>query len=217
MVRQRKTREESKCIELYRKYYLDRDYEQVDLFKLLDDAFTLSNVVYPGSFVHISPSFVFPNVTYIDSDRQARGFFDNDKQIKTYIRGRKAYKQEPNVTFVDADYRKIRSDLLDRFDLLISQYAGFVSEACKPYLKVGGLLLVNNSHGDAGLAAVDEDFELIATVHVSRGKYRISYTDLAEYFVPKNKVKLTQAYLHDLGKGVGYIRTAPLYLFRRIS
>lgn len=28
-------------------------------------------VLYPGSFVDVAPSFVFDNVTYVDSDRQA--------------------------------------------------------------------------------------------------------------------------------------------------
>ena len=40
-----------------------------------------------------------------------------------------------------------------RVDVLLSQYAGFISEPCKGYLRAGGVLVANNSHGDARLPA----------------------------------------------------------------
>lgn len=52
-------------------------------------------------------------------------------------------------------------NLKTKFDLLISQYAGFISDTCINYLKVNGYLLVNNSHADAGLAAIDKDYKLL--------------------------------------------------------
>lgn len=204
-------------IQIYRKYYVDRDYEQLDLFQLLKDEFKIQKVVYPGSFVHISPSFIFPDVTYIDSDKQAKIFFKNNEQVKAFIHTRKQYQQETSITFLGEDYRTIFKEFVDCFDLLVSQYAGFISEACKAYLKIDGILLVNNSHGDAGLAAIDKDFKLIATVHKSREKYHISYADLNAYFSPKGSVKITKNYLHKLGKGVDYTKTAFLYIFRRVA
>jgi hypothetical protein len=75
---------------------------------------------------------------------------------------KKVYSQAAQVQFHFADYRNDLENMDNRFDLLISQYAGFVGQYCKPYLKVGGLLLANNSHGDAGMAAIDEDYQLIA-------------------------------------------------------
>jgi hypothetical protein len=47
------------AIQAYKQYYMDRDYEQVDLFRLLKKTYGLRNVIYPGSFIHISPSFIF--------------------------------------------------------------------------------------------------------------------------------------------------------------
>ncbi len=108
-------------------------------------------------------------------------------------------------------------ELYRQFDLLISQYAGFISDTCKEYLKIGGFLLVNNSHGDAGLASIDEDYQLISTVHKAKGKYRISHTSLEKYFIPKRKIVVTKELLYKTGKGVGYTKTAPLYIFQRIS
>jgi hypothetical protein len=205
-----------KIIKMYKKYYIERDYEQVDLFRLLKDNFEISRVIYPGSYVHISPSFIFQDVVYIDSDKKAKEFFKSSS-YKEYILQRKEYREDPAVNFYSIDYKKEIPELINQFDLLISQYAGFISDTCKKYLKVGGILLGNNSHGDAGLASIDDDYQLIATVHKSKGKYRISHTSLKNYFIPKRNIKVTKEYLYKTGKGVGYTKTAPLYLFRRIS
>ncbi len=204
------------AIQAYKKYYIDRDYEQVDLFRLIKKTYKITSAIYPGSYVHISPSFIFADVVYIDSDKKAKQFFNNDQLIE-FIRDRKEYIEDPKISFHGIDYKSSINGLHRKFDLLISQYAGFISDACKGYLKIGGYLLVNNSHGDAGLASIDEDFKLISTVHKAEGKYRLSHTFLERYFIPKNKIIVTKELLHKTGKGVGYTKTAPLYIFQRIS
>jgi len=202
--------------QVYREYYFDRDYEQIDLFRLMKEKFAIKEVIYPGSYVQISPSFIFTDVVYIDSDKNAIKFFKSKKVIDM-INERKEYSDAPKITFHGIDYQKTIDGLSRQFDLLISQYAGFISEACKQYLKIGGYLLVNNSHGDAGLASIDKDYQLISTVHKSKGKYRISDATLEKYFVPKRDIKVTREHLYKTGKGVGYTFTAPLYIFQRIS
>jgi hypothetical protein len=106
---------------------------------------------------------------------------------------------------------------LETFDLLISQYAGFVGQYCKPYLKTGGFLLANNSHGDAGLAAIDDDYQLKAVFSARNGKHRISEKNLDEYFVPKSQIQLTKEYLEKLQKGIVYKKTAGVYLFQKVQ
>jgi len=200
----------------YKKYYVDRDYEQVDLFRLMKDKYAIEKVIYPGSYVHISPSFIFTDVVYIDSDTKAIKFFKNKKPID-FVNKRKEYSSAPKITFHGIDYKKPIDALFNQFDLLISQYAGFISEACKEYLKIGGYLLVNNSHGDAGLASIDEDYQLISTVHKNKGKYRITDAALERYFIPKRNIEVSRELLHKTGKGVGYTHPAPLYIFQRIA
>lgn len=212
-----KTSSHPEVIALYEKYYIDRDYEQVDLFQLLKKKYGISNVVYPGSYVHISPSFVFPYVAYIDADKKAKKFFSDANIIGKYISKRKEYKAPPHFEFYAGDYRNTIDDLKGQFDLLISQYAGFISDCCKEYLRIGGYLLVNNSHGDAGLASMDKDYKLISTVHKSNGKYRLSTTNLDKYFIPKKDIVVTKGYLYKTGEGVGYSKVAPLYIFQRVS
>ena len=204
------------AVQTYKKYYIDRDYEQLDLFRLIKRTYKITRSIYPGSYVHISPSFIFSDVVYIDSDKNAKNFFKSDMLIE-FIRERKEYNEDPKISFHAIDYNILIDKLHRQFDLLISQYAGFISETCKEYLKIGGFLLVNNSHGDAGLASIDEDYKLISTVHKAKGKYRLSYTTLEKYFIPKSKIIVTKELLYRTGKGVGYTETAPLYIFQRIS
>lgn len=203
-------------IHLYKQHYIERDYEQLDLFRLLATKYAINKVVYPGSYVQISPSFIFPDVVYIDSDSKAKKFFA-DRSCEVYIETRKEYEEETHVAFYGIDYKKTQDELHGQCDLLISQYAGFISDTCKRYLKIGGILLVNNSHGDAGLASIDNDYRLIAAVHKSGGTYRLTKASLEKYFVPKKNIIVTKKLLYETGKGVGYTKTAPLYIFKRVS
>jgi hypothetical protein len=204
------------AIEAYKKYYVNRDYEQVDLWRLLRNRFGISQVIYPGSYIQISPSFIFPCVIYIDSDKNAIRFFQSSKLIEM-VNQRKEYSEDPEIVFHGVDYRNLVEAYQSKFDLLISQYAGFISEVCKPYLKTGGYLLVNNSHGDAGMASIDRDYKLISAVHKTKGKYSLSNSSLAEYFIPKKDITVTKELLLERSKGVGYTKTAPLYLFQKIA
>ncbi len=204
-----------KAFAAYKKYYIDRDYEQVDLFRTLKNELGISNAIYPGSYIQISPSFIFPCVVYLDSDRNAVKFFQS-KAPHEIVRNRKIYPEEPRIIFHGRDYTELIKEYRSTFDLLISQYAGFISGVCKPYLRRGGCLLVNNSHGDAGMASLDGEYQLIAAVHRSRGKYRLSTTALEDYFIPKKDIRVTRAMLLERKKGVGYSRTAPLYLFQKV-
>ena len=200
---------------LYKKFYIDRDYEQVDLFRLLKQSFGIRRAIYPGSYIQISPSFIFPEAVYIDADKKAIKCFQSG-QLLEIIYDRKEYPEDPIVTFHGADYKELIPAYQARFDLLISQYAGFISEACKPYLRPGGYLLVNNSHGDAGMASIDPDFQLIATVHKRSGSYRLSDTALNDYFIPKKDIRVTKELLHERKRGIRYTKTAALYLFQEV-
>ena len=76
-------------------------------------------------------------------------------------------------------------------------------------------LLTNNSHGDAGAAALDPDYELVAVVQRRGQTFTISERNLETYFVPKHDRELNRAYLRKLGRGIGYKKTAFSYIFQR--
>jgi hypothetical protein len=202
--------------ELYRKHFIDKQDERLELFTLLSERFSICSVLYPGSFTHLTPSFVFPVTSYVDSDRRAARFF-TDPTLLDFVRSQKTYPEAPEVRFHPQDYTQAFEEEPGSFDLLISQYAGFVSQACKRYLKPGGVLLANNSHGDAGMACLDPDYAFIAAVNRRGEKFSLVEKNLEAYFVPKKEIKITKAYLERTSKGVGYRKSAFSYLFRRVG
>lgn len=204
------------ALDLYQKYFEGRQFERLDLFEIIADKFNVQRALYPGSFVHITPSFVFPDVVYVDNDKQAKQFFGKPEIFK-FIAERKVYAQEAKVSFYFTDYRNSFEEPLEAFDLLISQYAGFISQHCKRYLKIKGILLVNDSHGDASMAFIDPDYEFIGAILRNKGKHRISENGLETYFIPKKPVEVSKEYLEQIQKSIAYQKTASSYLFRRVK
>jgi len=200
---------------LYQKYHMDREDERLDIFKIIAEKFKIKTALYPGSFVHITPSLTIPKVVYVDSYKKTKKFFDNPEVYK-FITKNKIYKEEPKIVFHLKDYQKDIEEAKQSFDLLISQYSGFVSQYCKKYLKVGGLLVANNSHGDASMASIDKDCEFTGVFKKrSANKYTFSDANLDTYFIPKKPRKITKTYLREIKKGIGYTKYASSYLFKR--
>ena len=48
----------------YKKFYTDRDYEQLDLFRLLRDEFEVSSAIYPGCYIQSHPPSFPPRGLY---------------------------------------------------------------------------------------------------------------------------------------------------------
>ena len=201
---------------LYNHYYIDRKVERLNLFRQLEKKYGGTRVLYPGSYVHISPSFVYPEVVYVDKDPEAKPFFDNPANYD-FVAKRKHYDQPTSITFHAVDYEKGINEPAQSFDLLISQSAGFVSLHCKHYLKVGGMLLVNDSHGDATMASLDEDFQFIEYGNQTEGKYTLSDMYMDTYFVTKANTELTREWALKHMRGFKFRKVADVYLFRRIK
>jgi hypothetical protein len=185
------------------------------LFTAVAGAVDVTSVLYPGSYVDVAPSFVWPSVTYVDTDRRAQRFFDDVVGVRKIIAAHAASPVEPEVTFVGADYTAALPLPEQGFDLMVSLYAGPISHHCTQHLRIGGWLLVNPSHGDAAMASIDDRYQLDAVVNARAGDYRISRTDLDEYLVPKRGVELTTESILGSGRGIAYTRSPFAYLFRR--
>lgn len=201
---------------LYQEYYVKKQDERTGLFSLITETFKFNAALYPGCFTHITPAFFIPLVCFVDTDRRAEKFF-RDPGILTYINSRKVYSLPAKIHFHHFDYQEGFPEQPSSFDLLISQYAGFISQACKKYLKVGGYLMVNNSHGDAGMANLDDDFKLVGAIDRRGAKFSLTTRDLDQYFVTKKPTPITQEYLQNLGRGIGYKKVAFSYLFIRTA
>ncbi|KDR95474.1 hypothetical protein SAMN02745945_02081 [Peptoclostridium litorale DSM 5388] len=132
--------------------------------------------------------------------------------IKEYIEQNKEYLDPCEIDFIGQDYTQLLK--IEEVDLIISQYAGFVAQATKQFLKVGGILICNDSHGDATLARFDEGFKFIGIVD---RKNKIQSNNLENYFkLPKEKpVDLEE--MRKKMKGLKYTLAAENYLFRKIK
>ncbi len=206
-----------KIPELYNKYHVAKDYTSIGLFRELNRKYDIKNVFYPGSHVHISPSLIFSNVTYADSFRNTYIFFE-DKETYEFIDKNKEYTEEPNIRFYQQDYNNPFIELNKEFDLVISQYAGFVGQATKPYLKKGGLLVCNNSHGDASMASLDRSFELIAVYkRKTDNKFSITDNNLMEYLQPKKGAQPSKEKLMKTMKGIAYTKSPSGYIFKKMN
>ena len=149
-------------------------------------------------------------------DRRAKSFFEDKQGVREIIDAHGTAPANYQFSFVPSDYAKLNLPE-QSFDLLISLYAGFNSEYCTDFLKVGGQLLVNPSHGDAALASIDERYELVGAVISRSNDYRVSQTDLASYLHPKKPMEITRELLFSTHRGVAYSRSVFAYIFERVA
>lgn len=172
------------------------------------------SVLYPGSYVDVAASFAFSAVTYIDVDRRAAKFFSDTESVAEIVAS-EGGAAGATLRFIHADYTSDPGLASEAFDVLVSLYAGFISEACTKNLRVGGVLLVNASHGDAAMASIDPRYELSGVVTSRASEYRVSTKQLGSYLEPKSPVDVTADYLHERGRGIPYTKSPFAYLFTR--
>jgi hypothetical protein len=170
---------------LYKKYFVDKGDEREELFQQLRDTYGPRRALYPGSFVHITPSFFIPEMSYVDVDRRAARFF-TQTQVLDYVSSRKTYPEQPSLVFHSGDFSLPLPFDESSFDMLLSFYSGFISLYCKAYLRPSGILVANNSHGDASLAALDPDYRLVAVVNRRGTRFSLSSSNLRSYLKKKD-------------------------------
>ncbi len=187
------------------------------LFGAVAEAVAASHVLYPGSYVDLAPSFVWPSVTYVDMDRRAERFFADAAGVAELLVDHGADPDAHEVRFIAADYREPLPLPDGAFDLLISLYTGPALDHCSRYLAAGGHLLANPSHGDVALAAVDDRYRLVAVVQSRRSGYVVRSDGLDQYLVPKRPTPVTADEIRASGRGVAYTKSAFAYLFERVD
>ena len=193
--------------------------DRIRLFGAVDGFVNPAAVLYPGSYVDIAPSVFFADVHYVDTDKRANRFFKLHADVARLIQDKRGKIDRPSAGFAfrfDAsDYREPLGIKDGSVDLLISLYAGFVSEHCTRYLSERGYLLANNSHGDASMASLDHDYELSAVINSRGGVYKVATSNLDTYLIPKRGEPPTIESLRTNGRGIAYTKSPFAYIFRR--
>ena len=186
------------------------------LFRTVADAVDADTALYPGSWCDVAASFVWPSVTYVDADRRAARFFDDTDGVREIVAAQGDSATDPELRFLHADYTDPLPLEAESFDLLVSLFAGPVSRHCTGYLRVGGVLLANPSHGDVALASIDPRYELTGIIRSRDGGYAYASRELESYLVPKIPVEDIAELVARTGRGIAYTRSAYAYLFSRV-
>lgn len=189
--------------------YKSKIGDRISIYSLVAKKYNIKRALYPGSHIDISPSMVIPEVTYVDNFKGAIKFFEDIRDIEKYVNRNKEYQEMCNIIFIGADYNNELN--INKVDIIISQYAGFVGQATKRYLKEDGILLCNDSHGDATLAYLDEDYILVGVIDQHNN---ISTKQLDKYFVFKNGRQIDENKVRSTMKGPKYEIQATNYIFK---
>ena len=179
----------SKALEKYLSNYKGIDDPHLTALRLIKKKYNVDRVLYPGSWIHLTPSLVFPHVVYVDFFAKMESMF-NDPELSKYIETYSETANKPVIKFYQTDYREGIPEEKESFGLLISLSSGFVSKYCKPYLRKGGLLFVNSEHYDASMAYVDPSFVPIG-VFTFAGMLIEAKQKIQEYFLTKNNQTIT--------------------------
>ena len=173
-----------KALDIYLADYRDRqggDYDLLTVFQQVRDKFGDARVLYPGSYLHITPSLVFPLVCYVDSLKGIEEALAAPSLLE-YVNRHKGYQEEAIIRRYQQDYESFNAEPEESFDLLISLNAGLISQTCKRFLRPGGLLLVNDGHYDARRAHTDPDYQFLGGFEGENLLLETSEDKLPAYF-----------------------------------
>jgi hypothetical protein len=219
----------SSALTAYKKSYQKRGARDAheNVFQSLTEIASThpSKVLYPGCHRHITASLVFPHVDYVDCDSKVKNVYE-DAAVREWILSET--KKSPEWTFTCASFASplpAGRFSLENYDLVISLSAGLIAKPCAGYLKEGGFLLVNDSHGDASAAYVLQNeaarFQLTATWDTDTSSW--STTDLEDYFVTTKGEVLSEAQAGEVSRigskskrSFQFRQESPFYLFQKI-
>ncbi len=191
--------------------------DRSSLFAALTDLWPIRHALYVGSYVDLAPSTAIETVTYVDNDARATRFFADPDLVQAELDGHTRRDTGVEVRFHAADFYQPLPVEDGSVDLLISLFTGPAWEHSRRYLRPGGWLLANASHGDASLAALDPSLQLVGVAHEDGDRYRITTDELEEYLVPKRPSAADSDVIRQSGRGIAYTRPAFAYIFRMPS
>lgn len=188
-----------RALDIYLADYRDRhggEHDLLSVFQQVRGRFGVVRALYPGSYVHITPSLVFPQVCYVDSLKGIGEAFA-DPRLLEYVHSHKSYPEDAVIRCCQQDYQRSIAEAEESFDLLISLNAGFISQAAKRFLRPEGLLLVNDGHYDARRAYTDLDYVLLGVFKGGTINLGTTEDPLSAYFTTAKGTPLTLEMVED--------------------
>ena len=150
--------------------------------KILNSGFNnFKNILYPESYIHVTPSFYFPKVVYVDDDDTAINFFSHQEELHKFVNKNKRYKDKSLIKCLNINFKNPLKLKKGYFDLLIALHQSGIREYCKAFLKKGGVLLQINYQFELFKTFEDKDFKLIAVIDIQGGYHELIDKHLFRY------------------------------------
>lgn len=200
----------------YDRFYTDLNFDRAGLFKLIKEEYGCGTVLYPGCSVHITPSFYFQHIVYVDISETAKGFFQENQNILSIINSNKKYKQSAYIQFIHSDYTKKLPVRENNYDLLLSIYAGGIIKSCKRYIKPGGIIISNNHQNDAQEALEDPSLRLEALIRRKGKKYHIENDSGEKILIALQEYRRPLKGMRNSSRGMEYVDNENYFVFRKI-
>lgn len=201
----------------YQKLYREMGFERDMLFEAISKKYKCTYALYPGSSVHITPSFYFQHVVYVDKSEMSNTFFGEIDEVINYVNENKKYKQSPYIQFLNEDFTKELAIMTESYDLLIALFADNVIDSCKKYVRPEGLILTNDYHGEGEKILCDPSITLEAIVKRKGKFYEITdyHADTLENTIKKHKKTGNKKSLIQVNGGFEYKDNEHYLVFRK--
>lgn len=193
----------------YSKFYKSIGFERKGLLELIKKEYNPALVLYPGCSIHITPSFYFSYVVYIDKSDLAKEFFRNVAQVSQLINTTKNYKEPAHWRYIEGDFNIDLGLNESYFDLLLSVFSGKMTGCCEKYIKPGGLILTTSLFSDNESISNNNNFDLTGIIRCLNGKYKVDYD-----IKTRTKSKST---LRRRNTGFEYVDKEEYYVYRKIN
>lgn len=190
-------------VNVYEQLYRQMSFEREGLFKLVRSLIPVHRVLYPGSSVHITPSFIFSNVCYLDHADKANRFFDDADLVNDIICKNKDYKHDAKWSFINTNFQNDLRGLAGSFDLIISLFSGKQLEYTSRYLEKGGCVLTSDEFSDHDYLMGNQNFELKFTIQA-----------VANHYVVRNDAEHLRSRPSKPGTGNGYVDNGMYFICR---
>ena len=200
----------------YNRFYSALNFERAGLFELIKDEYGCSTVLYPGCSIHITPSFYFQHVVYVDINETAKEFFQEKENVLSLVNSNKKYKQSAYIQFIHSDYTKKLPVRENNYDLLLSIYAGDITKSCKQYVKHGGIIVSNNHQNDAQQALKDPSIKLEAVIRRKGKKYHIENGTDEKMLKALEGHNMSLKSMKNSNSGMEYVDNEYYFVFRKI-
>lgn len=189
----------------YDQIYKSIGFERLGLFELIQKEFKINSVLYPGCLIHITPSFYFNHVVYLDKGDVSIEFFSKTNQVSELINKNKFYKESAYWFFIGKDFEDDLELRVNSFDMLLSIFSGKLIKYFDKYIKRGGLILTNSLFSDNESIKNNADFNLLGLIKCRNKKYTIDYD------LKTDKIK--QSTLRQNNTGFEYVDNEEYYIY----